>query len=210
MGRKIFHYVVAALGGVLGGYIILVGLMIARGIEAEPFPPTVEVIIFVLSWLLPFLLIRWWLVRDNKGPKKVFSGLFTVVLVLVLLGGVGYLITSPYRLVAPTKIVGGAPGDYSDRQTVWMAKKILIGRPIQKGDVVVFNQPTDGQPEVTGGYIGEVVGMPNDVVNTTIYDFNDNIVSSEIPAGYYLIEKNKTGVYRILPQNLVTDVVVWP
>ncbi len=209
--NSFFVYLIAAIGGIFGGYILLVLLMILQILPMDIPPLGVVVVTYVLCWLLPFLLIRWWLIHAKVGSNKLGSGIFTAVLVILLIGFLLYMMSSPFRIIGPTRIIGGAPGKYTDGQIIWTIKKAFLGREIKKGDVVLFNPPEiNSEMSLMGDSVGQIIGLPNDMVDITIYDFSNKVVPSEIPAGYYLIEKNKTGVFRILPQNMVTDVAIWP
>lgn len=216
--NSFFVYLIAAIGGIFGGYILLLLLMILHILPMDIPHLSVIVVTYVLSWLLPFLLIRWWLVHAKVGTKKLGSGIFTAVLVIILIGFLLYMMGSPFRIIGPTRIIGGAPGNYEDGQIVWAIKKVFLGRAVKQGDVVLFNEPYPLQSngtvvvptELMGGAVAEVVGIPGEQMSVTVYDFMNNPMPSVIPVGYVAIEKNSSGTFRLLDQRLITDVVVWP
>lgn len=213
-----FVYVISAIGGIFGGYILLLLLMIFQILPMDIPPLPVIVVTYILCWLLPFMLIRWWLVHAKVGLKKLGSAILTIVLTITLIGFLLYMMGSPYRIIGPTKILGGSPGTYEDGQIVWPLKKAFLGRQIKKGDVVLYNEP-DLLPseagvnipnEIMGGSVAEIVGLPGEIMTVTVYDFMNNPVSSDIPTGYVAVEKSSSGIFRLLGQKAITDVVVWP
>ncbi len=213
-----FVYVISAIGGIFGGYILLLLLMIFQILPTDIPPLPVIVVTYILCWLLPFALIRWWLVHAKVGLKKLGSAILTIVLTITLIGFLLYMMGSPYRIIGPTKILGGSPGKYEDWQIVWPLKKAFLGRQIRKSDVVLFNEPellpSEGgmsiSDEIMGGSVAEIVGMPGERMSVTVYDFMNNPVSSDIPEGYVAVEKSSSGTFRLLDQKLITDVVIWP
>ncbi|TSC63648.1 MAG: hypothetical protein G01um101493_391 [Microgenomates group bacterium Gr01-1014_93] len=121
------------------------------------------------------------------------------------------LIFSPFRIIGPSRISGGNPGKYQAGQIVWSVKRALLGRKIVQGDVVKYNNPNIAlHQESVGTFIGEVVGLPGKNLPENAFDLEEQPVKGQITAGSYLIEKNYSGKFWLVPEDQIKEVVVLP
>jgi hypothetical protein len=134
---------------------------------------------------------------------------------LLVLGGGFFFLTLNRSMLWPMKIVGGAPGNYLDGDYVVVASVQTFNADLNKGDVIIFNQPryeAGNKIVVVEGseMVGELIGLEGDPVNETTTYYNDQYIQGQVPKDHVLVRLNDGIYWRAIPRDLVIGKVIYP
>lgn len=191
--KKIFLVIYTTILALLFGYAtnILIGSYLAKSDSAiSDYILDSDVVII----LILLLIFSFWYFVLYKLLKKFTLASIIIVLFLVIGGS---FLFKPYQ-------VKGNVGNYKDGEIVLAySRKVMVSRPVQRADIVVFSSP--GYLEIDG--IGIVLGIPGDNGEGATY-YSGEEVGTTIPSGFYLI--NFGGWLKVVPESNIKYMVWFP
>lgn len=121
---------------------------------------------------------------------------------------------NPLKIIGVSKIIGGNAGKYKDQQKVWTVKRKFLNRSLIKNDVVLYNYSTESEKKSVesqqGDFIAVIVGVPGDTIPENSTDLSSQAVTGVINNGFYLLERNSSGKFWLVPESNIVDVVFYP
>lgn len=133
--------------------------------------------------------------------------LFNIVVIVAIVTGIRTFLISPFQVEGSSMVA-----TLEDRQYIIINKlRYLIGNP-ERGDVVVFNPPTDVPEDHKKYYVKRIIGEPGDEVilqGGEVYVKPAGAAKEEKLPEEYLSEQNKGKTYAHPPSSGNTERTVY-